>query len=432
MNLGMAMNGDAFEQYLDHLAAGLGHADRVRRLKEYCTGLMLPLPRKSVEPLAAHLDPFHVSARHQALLHFVGQSPWSDEAILERIFLWVQPLMAQFASQWFWIVDDTGLPKKGKHSVGVARQYCGQIGKQDNCQVAVSLSLATAAASLPIAWQLYLPESWCDDVQRCQAAGIPEPVRFATKPQLALDQMWRAKAAGVPIGTVVADAAYGNECPFREGLEALGLEYAVGIGYPTTVWAPGTAPLPAKPDRGTGKPATLLKRDAQHQPVSAKNLALSLPPGAWRTITWREGSNAMLRSRFARVRARPAHRDYWRSQLRAEAWLLVEWPQGEPEPTKYWLSNLSAAITMDELVATAKMRWQIERDYEELKQEFGLGHYEGRGWRGFHHHATLCIAAYGFLLGQRLCQKKASQRPPPSLSEGDRPRRASSRTTPCP
>lgn len=426
------MNIDTFEQYLDHLAAGIGHADRISALRQYCTGLMLPVPRKSVEPLAAQMDPLHVSARHQALLHFVGQSPWSDEALLERVFLWAQPLMARLTRQWFWIVDDTGIPKKGTHSVGVARQYCGQVGKQDNCQVAVSLSLATMAASLPIAWQLYLPESWCDDVKRCQAAGIPESVRFATKPQLALDQIWRAKAAGVPVGTVVADAGYGNECLFREGLEALGLAYAVGISHPTTAWAAGTEPIAAKPYGGNGKPATLLRRDAHHQALSVKALAMRLPPPAWRTVTWREGSNAMLRSRFARVRARPAHRDYWRSQLRDQVWLLVEWPKGEPEPTKYWLSNLPAAMTMEELVATAKMRWRTERDYEELKQEFGLGHYEGRGWRGFHHHATLCIAAYGFLLAQRLRQKKARQRPLPSLPENYRPRGAGSRATSCP
>lgn len=426
------MGNDTFEQYLEYLAAGIRHADRVGALKQYCTGLMLPLARKSVEPLAAQIDPLHVSARHQALLHFVGQSPWSDEALLERVFLRVKPAMAKSAHRWFWIVDDTGIPKKGRNSVGVARQYCGQVGKQDSCQVAVSLSLATATASLPIAWQLYLPESWCDDVARRQAAGVPEPVRLTTKPQIALEQMWRAKAAGVPVGIVVADAGYGNECRFREGLEALGLEYAVGISHPTTVWAAGTGPIPAKPYRGIGKPATLLKRDAHHQPVSVKALAMSLPPQAWRTMTWREGSNTMLRSRFARMRVRPAHRDYWRSQWRDEVWLLVEWPKGEPEPTKYWLSNLPTTMTIKELVATTKMRWRIERDYEELKQEFGLGHYEGRGWRGFHHHATLCIAAYGFLLAQRLRQKKVRQRPLPSLPESYRPRGASSRTTACP
>lgn len=421
------MEMDDFEEYLDHLAPALGHADRVSGLKDYCTGLMLPLQRKSVEPLAAHLDPLHVSARHQSLLHFVGQSEWSDEALLDRMLTWVQPLMERGAREWFWVVDDTGMPKKGRHSVGVARQYCGQLGKQDNCQVAVSLSLATEAASMPIAWRLYLPQEWCDDAERRHVAGVPESVTFATKPELVLQQVWAAKTAGVPVGVVLADAAYGNECAFREALEAMELAYAVGIESSTDVWAPGTAPLPPKAYAGRGKPSTLLRRAPGHEPLSAKELALGLPAKAWHKVTWREGTNTLLSSRFAWLRVRPAHRDYWRSELRTEVWLLIEWLQGEQEPAKYWLSNLPSDITIEQLVGTAKMRWRIERDYEELKQEFGLGHYEGRGWRGFHHHATLCIAAYGFLLGQRLRQKKAQQRPLPSLSGGYRPRGAGAR-----
>lgn len=196
------MKADDFENYLDHLAPALAHADRVSGLKDYCTGLMLPLQRKSVEPLAAHLDPLHVSARHQALLHFVGQSDWSDEALLDRVLAWVQPQREREASEWFWVIDDTGTPKKGRHSVGVARQYCGQIGKQDNCQVAVSLSLATEAASVPIAWRLYLPQDWCDDAQRRERAGVPDTVSFATKPTLALQQIWAARTAGVPVGGI--------------------------------------------------------------------------------------------------------------------------------------------------------------------------------------------------------------------------------------
>ena len=420
-----------FDHYLAHLAPVLAHADRVNGLKDYCTGLMLPLQRKSVEPLAAHLDPLHVSAKHQDMMHFVGQSDWPDEAMLDQVLDWVQPLMERDAPEWFWVVDDTGMPKKGKHSVGVARQYCGQVGKQDNCQVAVSLSLATKAASVPIAWGLYLPQEWCDDAKRCRAAGVPESVAFATKPALALQQIWAARTAGVPAGVVLADAAYGNQCAFREALEAMELRYAVGIGPATSVWAPGTAPLPPRPYGGRGIRPTALQRGPGHEPVSAKDLALGLKPKAWHTVTWREGTNTMLSSRFARLRVRPAHRDYYRSQLRAEVWLLIEWPKGEDEPAKYWLSNLPPDTSMEELVATAKMRWRIERDYQELKQEFGLGHYEGRGWRGFHHHATLCIAAYGFLLGQRLRQKKALQRPVPALPEGYRPRGAGARATAC-
>ena len=418
------MKMDEFEEYLDFLAPALEHADRVRGLKDYCTGLMLPLERKSVEPVAAHLDPQHVSAKHQSLLHFVGQSAWSDEALLDRVLAWVQPEMERGVCEWFWIVDDTGTPKKGVHSVGVARQYCGQLGKQDNCQVAVSLSLATVRASLPMTWRLYLPQEWCDDAQRRQATGVPETITFATKPELALQQIWAAKTANVPIGIVLGDAAYGNECAFREALVAMELTYVVGIESSTTLWTPGRMPLPPPAYDGHGKPSTLLQRAAGHQPQSAKEVALGLPAKAWHDIVWREGSNTMLSSRFAWLRVRPAHRDYWRSDVRAEEWFLIEWPPGDKEPSKYWLSNLPAEITIEKLVGTAKMRWRIERDYEELKQEFGLGHYEGRSWRGFHHHATLCIAAYGFLLRQRLHQKKVQQRPLPSLSEGYRPRGA--------
>jgi SRSO17 transposase len=269
------MKTDDFDRYLDYLAAALAHADRVEPMKEYCTALMQPLQRKSVEPLAAHLSPTHVSAKHQSLLHFVGQSAWSDHAMLHQIRTWVQPLMEREASRWYWLVDDTGTPKKGKHSVGVARQYCGQTGKQDNCQVSVSLSLATAAASIPIAWQLYLPLSWSDDDERRWEAEVPESVDFATKPQIALEQIRAAKAARVPVGTVVADAAYGNECAFRGELDAMELEYVVGVGPGTSVWAPGIGPLPPKPYSGKGVRPTKLRRGPGQEPVSIKELALS-------------------------------------------------------------------------------------------------------------------------------------------------------------
>jgi SRSO17 transposase len=426
------MKTDDFDHYLEHLAAALGHVDRIGPMKEYCTGLMLPVQRKSVEPLAAQLDPWHVSAKHQSLLHFVGQSDWSDQAMLNQVRAWVQPLMAREAPHWFWIVDDTGIPKKGNHSVGVGRQYCGQTGKQDNCQVAVTLSLATESASIPIAWRLYLPQAWSEDEQRRWEAGVPESISFATKPQIALEQIWDAKAAGVPVGTVVGDAAYGNECAFREELDAMELEYVVGIGPATTVWGPGSGPLPPKPYRGRGTRPARLQRGPGHEPISVKDLALALPAKAWSEVTWREGTNAVLSSRFARLRVRPAHRDYLRSQPHPEAWLLIEWPKDKDEPVKYWLSNLSADVSMQELVSIAKMRWRIERDYEELKQEFGLGHYEGRGWRGFHHHASMCVAAYGFLLEQRLRKKKPAQRKTLTLPEGFRPRGAGAGATPCP
>jgi len=414
-----------FERYMEHLAAGLGHTDRHAGLKGYCTGLMLPIQRKSVEPLAAHVDPLHVQAKHQSLHHFVAKSDWSDAAIMGRVRDWVVPTL-DFESGCYWIIDDTGFPKKGKHSVGVTRQYCGQLGKQDNCQVAVSLSLASAQGSIPIAYQLYLPKDWVADPVRRKTAGVPADIVFATKPEIALAQLRQAVAASVPTGVVLADAGYGDETAFRDGITELGMLYAVGIRPATTVWAPGTAPLPPKPWSGRGVRPTRLRRKPGHEPVAVKTLAMALPQEVYRTVTWREGTNTDLASRFAVLRVRPAHRDYLSIEMRPEECLLIEWPEGEAEPTKYFLSTAPAEATLEQLVFVTKMRWRIERDYQELKQEFGLSHYEGRGWQGFHHHATLCIAAYGFLVAQRLSHggsKKNRARPKtPSLPQDYVPR----------
>lgn len=402
-----------FDRYMEHLCEALGHADRCAGFVDYGRALMLPIARKSVEPLAAYSDPFDVSAKHQSLHHLVAKSAWSDEAVLARIEQWVRPSL-RLAEGCYWIVDDSGVPKKGKHSAGVSHQYCGQLGKQANCQVAVSLSLASPHGSVPIAWRLYLPEAWAKDSERRTAAGVPEEVRFATKPQIALAQIRAAKAAEVPLGVVLADAAYGNDSGFREGVSVLGLSYCVGVQSSTTVWPQGKEPLPPKSGQRPGRKAQRLRRDADHSPLSLKELALSLPAGAWRSITWREGTSGALRSRFAAARVRIAHRDYLRTTPHEEQWLLIEWPKGDAEPLKYWLATLPASTALKDLVYAAKMRWRIERDYQELKQEFGLTHYEGRGWRGFHHHATLCIAAYGFLLAHRLKHggsKKNSPRP---------------------
>jgi SRSO17 transposase len=390
-----------FAAYLDGLARAAGHADRAVPLESYCTGLLLPGERKSVEPLAARLAPHDVRRVHQSLHHFVANAPWSDEALLERVRHSVLPAMKRNGPVIAWIVDDTGFVKKGTHSVGVVRQYCGQVGKQENCRVAVSLSLATEQVSLPIAWRLYLPEIWAKDHKRRQATGIPQEVTFITKPAIALQQIQRAVDEEITKAPVLADAAYGNDSQFREGLRELGLDYVVGVQKSTTVWRPGTAPLPAKRWKGMGRPPKLLRRNKQHQPVAVKQLAESLPPMAWKNVCWREGTKQKLRSRFAALRVRVAHRDYWRSELPADECLLIEWPSEESEPTKYWLATLSAESKLEDLVKLAKHRWIIERDYEELKQELGLGHYEGRGWRGFHHHATLCIAAFGFLVAER-------------------------------
>ena len=422
-----------FTRYLEHVGDCLGRAERKLGLKDYCRALMLPLKRKSVEPLAAAIDPYHVQALHQSLHHFVAASPWSDEDVLSAVQSWVLPKMAPKDNAWtFLIADDSGMPKQGTQSVGVARQYCGQLGKTESCQVAVSLSVATEHASLPIKYRLYLPEVWTNDAPRCQTAGVPKDVTFATKPQISLAQITQAKQAGLPGEVVAADAGYGDDTAYREGISELGLLYVVGIKPATTVWAPGTAPLPPRPWSGRGRKPTRLRRDQTQAPISVKALALSLKPSDYREVAWREGTNSKLSSRFAAVRVRAAHRDTLRGTPRDEEWLLIEWPKVEPEPTKYFLSTLPADISRKKLVAAVKIRWRIERDYQELKQEFGLGHFEGRSWRGFHHHATLCIAAYGFLVSQRLdrsvdTKKNCAFRTPPTLPEGHAPR--GSRTT---
>lgn len=411
-----------FESYLDGLCVALGHADREAGLRGYCRGLLMPLERKSVEPLAACLDPRHVQARHQALHHFVAKSDWSDAAVLTGVREHVLAQM-DLNGPVYWIVDDTGFRKKGRHSVGVARQYCGEIGKQDNCQVAVSVCIATPTASVPIAWQLYLPQAWADDPVRRVATGVPAAIVFATKPDIALAQLRDAKAQAIPTGIVLADAAYGTNTQWRDGVVALELPYAVGVVSSVAVWPPGLAPEPPAKWRGQGRPPVRHRRTARRQPVAVEALALSLDPSAWKTVRWREGSNAALSSRFAAVRVRAAHGD----RLREEEWLVIEWPRSAAKPVKYFLSNLPANTSLKTLVFTIKARWRIERDYQDLKQEFGLDHYEGRGWRGFHHHATLCIAAYGFLVSERLRgadQKKPSERPLPVLPKDFRPRRS--------
>lgn len=407
-----------FEQYLEHLCAGLGHADRHGGLRGYCAGLLAPLKRKSVEPMAAHLAPLGTRARHQSLHHFVASSDWSDEELLRRVAQWVVPAM-DFSDGGWWVVDDTGFPKQGSHSVGVARQYCGVLGKQDNCQVAVSVSLACQGGSVPVAWQLYLPHEWAEDDARRQKAGVPPQIGFATKTVIALKQLQGLIEQGAPRHCVLADAGYGIETAFRDGLGALGLSYVVGVTGQASVWPPGRQPLPALPYSGRGSVPKRLRigPEPEHQPLSVKELAMSLPSQHWHVVRWREGSNFTLQSRFARLRVRVAHRDRERTEPRPEEWLLIEWPEGHKEPMKYWLSTLPPDIAMERLVYEAKMRWRIERDYQDLKQDLGLGDYEGRGWRGFHHHAALAIAAYGFLMARRLRHPQDAAKKNSAISE---------------
>jgi len=367
---------ERFCAYLDELAGVLGRVSRVGPMRDYCTGLLLPGERKSVEPIAAVTAPGRVAAQHQSLLHFIAQGGWSDEAVLGKVREMVLPQIERHGAIQAWVIDDTGFPKHGKHSVGVSHQYCGQSGKQDNCQVAVSLSLANHHASLPVAYRLYLPKSWAEDKKRRRKAGIPDEIEFKTKLEIAREQIEWACAAGLPRGVVLMDAAYGTDASLRARVTTLGLQYAVAI-----------------------RARALVTAGKCEKETSVEALALDLPKNAWKTITWRQGSAEGLKSRFARVRARPCGDGCTQDQ--PEEWLLIEWPKHEEKPTKFWLSTLDRNVAFDSLVDITMMRWRIERDYLDLKQEVGLGHFEGRGWLGFHHHATMCIAAYGFLISER-------------------------------
>jgi len=415
MDLATDMDGaDRFAAYVGELASVIGHADRVAPLHDYCTGLLAAEGRKSVEPMAAVTAPSEVSVQHQRLLHFMSQGDWSDAPVLAKVRSLVIPTMERCEPIKAWIIDDTSYPKQGSHSVGVHHQYCGQLGKQANCQVAVTLSIANHHASLPIAYQLYLPKDWAEDAARRRKAHVPTTIRFQTKPKIALSQIRAALAAGVARGVVLMDTSYGTDSRLREGISALSLNYAAAI-------------LPTIKVRAMAAPQAR---------ISVKQLALGLPKHAWRTITWREGSAEKLTSRFARVQVRTA--PIRRAADRPEETLLIEWPPGEAAPTKFWLTNIDKKTKFRDLIDITKMRWRIERDYQDLKQEIGLDHYEGRGWRGFHHHATLCIATYGFLISEQERIPPSGPRcaavfPKPAVSAGYRPRGAADQTaTPHP
>ena len=315
MGLGSRMDiADRFATYVGTLTKVIGHADREGPLRDYCSGLLATEGRRSVEPMAAVTAPARVSAQHQKLLHFVANAAWSDELMLAKVRELVVPSMTRHGPIEAWIIDDTGFPKKGTHSVGVHHQYCGQLGKQANCQVAVTLSIANHHASLPIAYRLYLPREWINDAPRRAKAHVPRAITFKTKPQIALEQIRAALLAGIAPGVVLMDASYGTNSVLRQAITGLGLCYVAAI----------VSTVKVRPVR---------KDNPKPPRVSVEALALSLPKHAWRTITWREGTNEKLQSRFARVRVRVAP---IRGEARfAEETLLIEWPKGEAAPTKF-------------------------------------------------------------------------------------------------
>ena len=383
-------------EFLWEMFEGLGRRERLESMSWYVTGLLLDGERKSTEPMAARLvgHSDEISGMRQRLQECVSISAWSEEVVLSRL---AKKVEAELPGIEALVVDDTGFPKKGKHSVGVQRQYSGTLGRQDNCQVATSLHLAGEQGSACIAFRLYLPEPWCADGERRLKAKVPGDVVFLKKWEIALRQIDDALRWGVRRHVVIADAGYGEVTEFRDELEARQLRYVVGIPGHLVVWAPGSEPqIPAKTTR-MGRPRTKYV-DLDHPPISVHELAMTLP---FRKVSWRLGSRGWQSSRFAAVRVRTAHGYSKGAAPGNEQWLLCEWPAGEDAPKKFWLSNLPPGTSVTTLVRLAKLRWRVERDYQELKQEIGLDHFEGRTWPGFHHHAALCAIAHGFLALRR-------------------------------
>ncbi len=383
-------------EYVESMVNGMGRVERRAALSSYVTGLLLDGDRKSIEPMAARLvdDPAEMEAMRQRLQQAVVIADWPDEEMFRRLAL---KLDVELPGVEALVIDDTGFPKKGVHSVGVARQYSGTLGRVDNCQVAVSLHLASEAGSACIALRLYLGKEWTDDRARMTKVGVPTKVSFETKWEIALKQIDGALAGGVRKHLTLADAGYGDIGEFRAGLRERGLAYVLGINSSPVVWPPRSNPKISPRKGGRGHPPTR-HRDESHPPIPIGALSLKLN---YRKVSWREGSKGWQSSRFAAVRIRTAHFHMKSHPPGEEEWLLCEWPEGEKAPTKHWLSTLPADISMRSLVRSAKLRWRIERDYQDLKGELGLDHYEGRTWRGFHHHATLCSVAHGFLALRR-------------------------------
>jgi len=405
-------------EYLEQFVDGLGRPERREALRLYMTGLLLDGERKSIAPMAGRLvdSADEVEAMRQRLQQAVVIADWADEAMLSRLAMKLDEELVGIEA---FVIDDTGFPKKGEHSVGVQRQYSGTCGRVDNCQVAVSLHLAGEQGSGMVAFRLFLPESWSSDPERRMKTGVPENILSTTKGQIALAQLDWALSVGVRRHVVLVDAGYGESIEFREQLARRELRYVVAVNGEPVVWPPGSSPHPLrKPSGSRGRPSTR-HRDDKHPPIVLKKLAPSL---RFRRVSWREGSKGWQTSRFAAVRIRTAHRHKEGTSPGAEQWLLCQQTDDVKTPYKFWFSNLPPTTSVSTLVRFAKLRWRVERDYQELKQELGLDHFEGRTWRGFHHHATLCAVAHGFLALRRALF-------PPALTEVDAPDGATSPPT---
>lgn len=370
---------DPLTAFLDGLGSQLRDKRQRASFATYALGLLSEGERKSMEPMAARAcgSPEQTHAVHERLIHFLGASPWSDAAVRNHAAQYALDAMQEHGPIHSWIVDDTGFLKQGKHSPGVQRQYTGSAGKTTNCQIGVSLVLATEHAHVVSDFRLYIPESWAQDRERCRRAHIPDDVEYSPKWCLALGMIEDALAAGVPKGVVLADCGYGNTSLFRDTLDTLGLQYAVDVQSTTMLRRVGSR-----------------NRLGERMPAAELGAALRKK---LRTVTWKAGTKALMRSRFARVRVVVDRDD---GPLRAPQWLLIEWPDSESAPTKFVLSTMPKSISCKQLVRTFKSRWRIERSYQDLKGELGLDHYEGRSFIGWNHHVSVVLSCYAFLVAE--------------------------------
>jgi SRSO17 transposase len=385
---------DRLAAYFVDVASGLVRSEQRRNAELYARGLMEAGARKSLEPIVARLGGGPVE--YEALQHFLADSPWDpaviDRAVAERVCAVIEPAA--------WVLDDTGVPKDGKHSPGVKRQYSGTLGKIGNCQIAVSLHAVSTKGTVPLGFQLYLPEDWCQDPKRRRAAKVPAGVEFQTKPALGGELVARAAGWKIRRAPVLGDQAYGNDAKLRARLHADGIDYVLAVGPECDVFAPDTvfAVPPRKP--GSRGPAPSALR-AETEPQSIAALVAGLDPEAFQTVAFRDTDGEEIVSRFAFVRVIATHPITRDRQAPREEWLIVEWPEGHEHASDYWLSNLPLDTEPERLARLARLRWMIELDYRQLKGELGLDHYEGRSYLGFHHHCTLVIAAHGFLTLER-------------------------------
>jgi len=387
--------------FLEELLVPLGRRERRHWARVYIQGLLLDGERKSIEPMASRIPEADV----QALRQFVGQSPWAVEAVQREL---ARKLVDLLSEPEVWILDETSFPKAGEHSVGVARPYCGALGKVANCQVAVTLHWSSGEASCPLGWRLYLPREWIEDRPRAQEVKLPEGLPYRSQTELALELIDQMLSWEVPRLPLVADSAYGNSFEFREQLRRRELDYVMAVESKTVVWTENPNAVTWPPPRKTGRPRRSPPLASRATPQDLATVARQLPASAWKKVTWREGSRGPQSSRFVRLQVWAAHG--WRAQEHPERvaeWLLMEWPEGESKPTKYWLAQLRPGPPgLRRWVRMAHARWRIEMDYRELKEELGLDHFEGRQWLGWYHHVTLVTMAYAFLRLEQARLKK--------------------------